>query len=266
MKAIYKYSGGKTREAKFLSTLAPKNFTRLVEPFAGSCAFAFHMEKPALVSDVREDVVTCLQVAKDPVKFVELQRRVEELRAISGKANLEPHFYKWRDDMWKAADPIDRAFRWIVIRQLVFSGMDRVNNKTGKENAPFAWYDNFKCNLSNLHHQLLQNWDIKLQSFDVTLDEVTAGDFVFLDPPYLERNSDYGAIAPSELMHKNLLAKLDTLKQPWLIVHNEHPTYLEFAKRHNLIEREFMYAQNFVGRNNTKSKTRHLYITNYKVS
>lgn len=263
MKPIFKYSGGKSREAKFISTLAPIKFSRVVEPFAGSAAMSFFFEKPALIGDVRQDAMTCLRVAQDPKLYKQLQKRVDELKLVSSKFELEPMFYHWRDKMWQAVDPLDRAFRWIVIRQLVFSGIDRSNAKTGKENAPFGWYDQFKCNLSDKHHNLISTWEIKTQSAVDTLEQVKDGDFVFLDPPYLSRNSSYGSTAPEEKMHDELLSKLDKIKQPWLIVHCEHPVYLEFAKRHVLVEKDFMYSQNFKGRDNTKSKTRHLYIKNF---
>lgn len=261
MQPIFKYSGGKKRESKFIAGLMGTEHTRTVEPFCGSAALSFYFNKPALVADVRSDVVTTLNVVKNPELYPELQCRCDKLSSVTDVKVLETEFYVQRDDMWKCTDPLDVAWRFIVIRQLVFSGMDRINLKTGKENAPFGWYPRFKCNLSLEHHQLLQSWDIRLQPFDQTFNQLKDGDCVFSDPPYLDRNSTYGGTDdPGLSMHRQLQACHDNCTRPWLLVHCKHAEYDTFANRHHATTRVFMYSQNFVGRNNSKSKIEHVYV------
>jgi DNA adenine methylase len=263
MKAIFKYSGGKTREAPFLASLLPTAINKIVEPFGGSGALSFYSEKPAIIGDTRADAVNCLQVIQDPKTYPILQAWVDDLKIVRGKFKLEPIFYHWRDTMWPSTDPLERAFRWIVIRQMAFSGIDRVNAKTGKENGPFGWYDKFSCNLSVAHHTLLQSWTLRHQGFEETLAETSDDFFVFLDPPYLTRNSSYGGQTPDETLHTKLLTMLNDAHYKWLLVHCEHPLYAEFARNFFTVERAFAYSQNFKGRDNSNSKTKHLYIKNF---
>jgi DNA adenine methylase len=261
MKPIFKYSGGKKRESKFIASLTGDDHLRTVEPFAGSAALSFYYEKPALVADVRKDVIATFKAVQDPVLYPQLQARCDALSLVTDIKELERAFYAQRDEMWGCTDVLDIAWRFIVIRQLVFSGMDRINVKTGKENAPFGWYKQFKCNLSLAHHELLQTWEVAQQPFEQTFTHVREGDLVFSDPPYLDRNSTYdGTHDPGQEMHQQLQSLHDTCQSPWMLVHCKHSGYDAFASRHRLTTKEFMYSQNFVGRDNTKSKTQHIYV------
>jgi len=263
MKPFFKYSGGKSREAKLIASFFQKNFTRIVEPFCGSCAISFHLERPALVADSRDDIINVLKVVQNPQTYIILQKRIDMLKKITDKIELEKTFYHWRDKMWKTENILDKAFRFLVIRQLVFSGMDRINS-SGKENAPFGWYKKFNCRLGIEHHNILKNWEIVYQSFEETLKTVIDDDFVFVDPPYLTRKGYINNF--SENQHIELLRILDELKATWLIVHCDHPLYRKFSKKYNVFQNSFCYSQNFKGRTNLGSRVNHLYISNCQFS
>lgn len=267
MKPFYKYSGGKSREFKRIQELFPKGIERVVEPFAGSCAVSFGLELPALVSDTRENVINVLSVVKNKNLYPKLQQLVDEMKNVSDIEVLNKIYYQQRDEKFESVDPLEKAFRWIVIRQLVFSGIDRINLKTGKINAPFGWYKQFSCRLSSAHHKLLQSWEIVQASFETTLTNVRDGDWIFLDPPYLGRNSTYDGITPDELqkMHEKLFEMLSNINQPWLIVHSDCEFYREKYKNFNLNVIDHNYSQNFKGRDNSEQKVQHLYISNYEM-
>ena len=267
MNPIFKYSGGKKRECKLLQQLTFTQINkaeRIVEPFAGSAAFSFSLEKPALISDVRSDVINVYNVVQHKKKYYQLQKKIDELKLITDVKLLEKEFYHQRDDMWKTDNDVDNAFRFIVIRQLVFSGIDRVNPKTGKENAPFGWYKKFDCNLTIAHHNLLQNWQIKLQDVNETFKQVKNTDFIFSDPPYINRNNSYGGKIMDDIQWHKDLQKLHTNANcNWLLVHCADDVYHEFATKNLVHKKAHQYSQNFKGRDNTKQKTEHWYIQNH---
>ena len=45
MKKLFKWPGGKKQETKRIVELLPQTIDTVVEPFAGSAAIAFHLEK-----------------------------------------------------------------------------------------------------------------------------------------------------------------------------------------------------------------------------
>jgi len=265
MKPIFKYSGGKTRELKRIDEIISKvQFDRVVEPFMGGGAFSFNQEKPALVSDIRTNNMDVYRAVKDEIQFKLLLEKVEELKLVTDIEELEKHFYYWRDDKYQNCNALwEKAMRWIVIRQLCFSGMDRVNSKSGKFNVPFGWYKKFTTKLNIKHHELLQTWEIKECSFEKSIADSNENDFIFIDPPYLERNSDYGDNVHSLKLHEKLLESLENVKSKWLLIHTQHPFYEKNYKKFNTLTKDFQYASQWKGRYQKDRKVEHLYITNY---
>ena len=62
MKPMYKGSGGKTREMKFIKTLLPSTIDQVVEPFVGGGAFFFNLNKKSIINDNDPEVVNCYTV------------------------------------------------------------------------------------------------------------------------------------------------------------------------------------------------------------
>lgn len=266
MKPAFKYSGGKSKELKHIKPLLPE-FNRLIEPFAGGAALTFALERPAIISDIRENVINCYKALADEKLFPEIEAKIAEWKLLDVETR-EKLFYTYRDDEYGNDDVLVKALRWIFIRQQVFSGMDRVNAKTGKLNAAFGWYNTFTCNISKSHHDYLKGIEIYLQGFDKTIAMAKKDDFIFLDPPYFERNSDYGndnKDGTSEKLHVELAECLKSTEAKWLVIHSDCELYRELYKDYIIEDLQFMYSQNFKGRSNENSKVKHLYIRNYEL-
>ena len=271
MKPFFKYSGGKQKEIKNIKNFFPPETKRIVEPFCGSCAVAFHFELPALVSDLDDDVINILSCVKNTKLFKKLMSKIENInltdkRTERNNAHLEKIYYFCRDELWGDPDTLKKAYRYLILRQLCFSGMTRVAKSTGKSNVPYGWYGLFRTSLSEDHNKLLQSWEILKQDFELTLDEVKEGDWVFLDPPYFERNSTYEVksdAGKSEELHIRLANRLKEIDEKWLLIHSDCDLYRSLYKGYEIFENSHRYAQNFKGRAIKKSKVTHLYITNY---
>jgi len=273
MKPIFKYSGGKSKELKLIKQLLPNNFDeikRVVEPFAGSAAVAFGLEKPAIISDVRENNIKTFEAVRDNFDEVfnyieDIKNKIDEYDESSYTEFLMEEYYRQRDEMFGCTDPVDIAKRWILLRQLCFSGMDRINEKTGKFNVPFAWYKKLTCNLSKEHSDLLKEWELILGDWCIAYDKATSEDFVFLDPPYYNRNSEYGGdYQDNEQLHIDIAEKFFSSPAKSMMVHIDCPLYRDLYKDATIYEKPFTYSQNFMARDNSKSKVNHLYIMNYK--
>jgi DNA adenine methylase len=142
--------------------------------------------------------------------------------------------------------------------------MERYNAK-GEFNVPYGHYKRFSCNLVPDHHKFLKKKCIlRYGSFMNLFDQIHTDDFVFIDPPYLERlgyTEGDGGLS----LHEDLLSCLQATKSKWMIVHSDHEFYRDSYKDFNIIEKDFAYAQRF-GKNKDHSgaKVTHLYITNYQ--
>jgi DNA adenine methylase len=261
MKPVIKYQGGKSKELPLIKKIMPERFDRVVEPFCGGAAVSFGLGNNSVLSDINSDVINLYKTISDLVLYPRLQKLVDEIKGYDHD-KLQEEYYKARDVINKGGDNFERALSYIILRQLCFSGMERYNLK-GEFNVPFGHYKRFSCNLSPDHHSFLKRCEIKYQSFEVTLDRVKDDDFIFIDPPYLERLGYSKGDGGFEL-HSKLHSILSAVKAPWLIVHSDHEFYREYYKDYNIMDKDFNYSQIFgKGKNHSGAKVKHLYITNY---
>ena len=262
MKPVIKYQGGKGKELPLIKEMLPPNFSRVVEPFCGGAAVSFGMQTPALLSDINPMVINLYKVLQSE-DYAYVLNRVNEIKTYEHDA-LQDEYYAARNVINNPEDhtPVTKAISYIVLRQLCFSGMERYNAK-GEFNVPFGHYKKLSCNLSPDHHTFLKKCDVRFASFDDTLDSVQEGDFVFIDPPYLERLG-YTKGDGGQSLHTKLHEILSNLSVPWMIIHSDHEFYRESYKDFNIIDKDYAYAQRFgKGKDHSGSKVKHLYITNY---
>jgi DNA adenine methylase len=265
LKPITKYQGGKARELPLIKQLLPASFTRVVEPFCGGAAVTFCLGCPSFLNDTNKDLINLYSVVADYELYSNLQQEVNDLKTLEHDT-LEKRYYEARvviNQSHNNADKLQRALSYIIVKQLCFSGMERYNSN-GEFNVPFGHYKKFSCNLSPNHHKFLKdNCIINCGSFDEVFSQVNNTDFVFLDPPYLERLGYTEGDGGSGL-HEQLLSCLKTTSANWMLIHSDHDFYRDNYKDFNVIEKPFSYAQRFgKNKNHDGAKVQHLYITNY---
>ena len=272
MKPLVKYQGGKSRELKTITKMMPQEFNRIIEPFAGGAAVSFDYGKPAVLCDTNWEVINLYwQISSNQG----MRRILQFLECMRGYDHdqLEERYYDSRNVINKPYDHNynhgwERAMSYITVRQLCFSGMERYNAE-GKFNVPFGHYKKFAHNLnwdnSGQYWEMLYNSTILYGDFELALDKANEDDFVFIDPPYLERLGYHSGDGGDDV-HSRLYNRLKDAPYKWMIVHSDHEFYREQYKDFNIMTKDFTYAQRF-GKNKDHggAKVTHLYITNYDV-
>ena len=259
MKPIVKFQGGKTRELKHILPMLPKG-ERLVEAFVGGGAVSFAVGGNVWINDTNPHLINLYrQVAGN--RFDELLSLVEAAKQMEHD-ELEQEFYKARDIINNGhPDAVVWAFSYILVRQLCFSGMER-HNKQGAFNVPFGHYQRFACRLSQEHHTHLSQALITHGTALDVIKNVSDGDVLFLDPPYLDRagyfNGDGGTL------HIDLHEALMETQVPWLLIHSEHEFYRDAYGDFIVSVEDFTYGQKWRG-DYDGAKTKHLYISNQEL-
>jgi DNA adenine methylase len=190
-KPVLKWAGGKTQLLPELTGLIPTTEGTYYEPFIGGGAafFAFAGKgrfKRAVINDQNPELTNLYQVIRD-----RLQELVEGLESVllHPEWNTREYF-----QLVRASEPscaIGRAVRMIYLNKTAFNGLHRVN-KAGKFNVPFGHYSNPRLfDLANLREcrEALQGVEIFTGDFATALVNVSPGDVVYLDPPYLPLSS-----------------------------------------------------------------------------
>jgi DNA adenine methylase len=271
LKPLVKYQGGKSRELKTITKMMPAEYNRIVEPFCGGAALSFRVGKPAVLCDTNWEVINLYRTLAENQGLRRLVMRADELRQLDHDA-LEEQYYDARNEINTAynpdfATPWHRAIAYITVRQLCFSGMERYNAK-GEFNVPFGHYKKFACNLnynnSGEYWMMLNCSQIIHGDFELALNEAKSDDFVFIDPPYLDRLGYHSGDGGDDV-HSRLVARLKDAPFKWMIVHSDHDFYREQYKDFNIYTKDFQYAQRFgKDKNHSGASVQHLYITNYE--
>lgn len=181
MSTILKWAGNKTAVMPELMQHLPAG-SRLVEPFAGSCAVMMATDYPHyLVADINPDLVNMYQqIKEDPEFFI-------QIAAGLFKQKSEDDFRRIRRDFnnGKTSGKVWRAAAFLYLNRHCYRGLCRYN-KSGGFNVP---YGNYKkpyfpeTEIWAFFHKA-QRATFICASYDETLAMLQAGDVVYCDPPY----------------------------------------------------------------------------------
>ena len=199
VRPLLKWAGGKRQLLPVLRLYYPDSFRRYIEPFFGSGAVFFDLykdgrltERDARLVDNNPDLVGCYATLRDSPEAViaELERLAEGHRARGAG-----FFYEVRDRRFNPARAsADRAYTpelaamLIYLNRTGFNGLFRLNRR-GEFNVPMGRYKNPTiCDADHLRRvaRALGGDQVSIErgSFEQSLAEAGAGDFVYCDPPY----------------------------------------------------------------------------------
>lgn len=180
-KPILKWAGGKTQMLGNLLPKVPKSYGRYIEPFFGGGAMFFALQpENAIIADSNPELINMYrQVAENVDEVISCLKKYE---------NTTEMFYAVREQDWMCLPKAEAAARTIFLNRTCFNGLYRVN-KQGKFNVPYGKYANPRiCDEEGLKaaSEALKKAEILCGDYLLVLEHYAqAGDFVFLDPPYL---------------------------------------------------------------------------------
>lgn len=186
---LLRWAGGKRWLApKVIELLGSRAVDRYHEPFfgGGSVFFSLQVVGEARLSDLNAELIEVYeQVKQNP-------RAVAE--SLGSFENTSDCYYTARAA--RPSEAVDRAARFIFLNHTSFNGIHRVNLK-GEYNVPFG---NRKSVRIPDESQLLaassmfRNAHFSSADFGESLSTVSAGDLVFLDPPYTVAHNNNGFV------------------------------------------------------------------------
>ncbi|MDE3153776.1 MAG: Dam family site-specific DNA-(adenine-N6)-methyltransferase [Acidobacteriota bacterium] len=217
VRPLLKWAGGKRQLLPHIRRFVPDHFPRYLEPFFGSGAVFFDLHsrgllagRPAILLDINADLVGCYGAVRDePEAVIAALRRLARGHAQAPEA----HYYRVRDGRFNPAREKRRhdgtiaytpalAAMLIYLNRTGFNGLFRVNRQ-GRFNVPAGRYARPAiCDADHLRRvsAALRGPHVRLAltSFDAVETLAQAGDFVYLDPPYVpvSRTAHFTAYTP----------------------------------------------------------------------
>lgn len=170
---------------------------RWIEPFLGSGSVLFNLQPDrALLSDTNRHIIGIYQAIQTGELSSASLRQYLEREGKKLKSQGEDYYYEVRERFNESGNPFD----FIFLNRASFNGVIRFNSK-GQFNVPFCKkVDRFRqayitkiCNQVAWVSKILQgkDWTFIVQDWREMLARVMPDDFVYLDPPYVDRHTDY---------------------------------------------------------------------------
>jgi DNA adenine methylase len=205
LRPVLKWAGGKRQLLPSLRPYYPRSFARYIEPFVGSGAVFLDLVNAGRtaghdvrLSDINADIIGCYRAIREGVDDV-----IAALWVLDAghRANPREHFYEVRDGRFNPARRVvhatphpeaaytpELAAMLIYLNRTGYNGLFRLNSQGGF-NVPAGRYGSVRIcdadNLRGLSAALREpGVSVEVQQFDDALAGATAGDFVYLDPPY----------------------------------------------------------------------------------
>lgn len=193
-----KCQGIKTKLVRFiLENVQWQGRGRWIEPFLGSGVVLFSVQpQRAIANDINPHIVAFYQKLYEGSLTAGM---VKEHLTREGSLLLkkgEEHYYEVRARFNEKFDPLDFLF----LSRACFNGVMRFNRK-GAFNVPFCRKpDRFRQTyITKIVNQVSslckimrdKEWEFRVGDWRECFSQARANDFVYLDPPYVGRHTDY---------------------------------------------------------------------------
>lgn len=170
---------------------------RWIEPFLGSGVVLFNVQpERALVNDLNPHIIALYQKIYGGALSSEMAKAHLTQEGHKLLCQGESYYYSVRDRFNQTGDPLDFLF----LNRSCFNGVMRFNSQ-GKFNVPFcrkpdrfrpAYVTKIANQIRAIYKIMLgKEWEFRAGDWRACLADARQGDFVYLDPPYIGRHTDY---------------------------------------------------------------------------
>lgn len=206
---LLRWAGSKRSAMAHLAEHVPESYNRYFEPFVGSGALFFHL-KPvsATISDLNPELINFYnQLSLDAIGL---------FNGICSIPREKEAYTTVREAFAVERDPFLRAVQFAYLNRNCFNGLYRTN-KSGQFNVPYAeaGRSSYPSETDFLRAaNLVRNANVVLADFRSVIDEqFAAGDFAYLDPPYLMAEGRiFSEYIPGHFSSKDLRELSETLR------------------------------------------------------
>jgi DNA adenine methylase len=179
MRPVLRWAGSKRQILPKLTGLAPEIKGRYIEPFCGSaCLFLALRPNSAVLGDVNPHLIATYTALRDDPDAV------SAILARWQPADKETYL-SLRADFGRG-DEAQQAARFLYLNRYCFNGVYRENLR-GQFNVPYGGYrTGLMPSLDELRafSARLQCTELYCGDFVGAIEDATADDFIYLDPPY----------------------------------------------------------------------------------
>jgi DNA adenine methylase len=257
MKILFNWVGGKTDELKTIDKYIPEDIDTYLEPFVGGGSVFFHLNpNKAVINDVHKELINFYQHIKDGFSS-EIYKFMEE------HPNDEIEYYQVRESVPETK--LKEAQRFFYLRKTAYCAGYRLN-KNGQFTVGFGHYKlyNYERLKNPDYETLLKRTEIYNCDFEEIFEKYNdEKNFMFLDPPYDCKFTNYGFSKFGIDEHKRLAHCFKTTKIRCLMIISKTDFINELYKDYIVDEYPKKYRIQNMYKEGNKIFKNHLVIKNF---
>lgn len=262
----FRYAGGKFYARKLILRYIPKH-SYYVEPLAGGASIFFAKKKVEKnwINDIDTDLMNCFTVIRDYPKEL-----IESLKDEQATKERHTHY----KNEFKPETNLDSAARWFYLNRTSYSGIMNM------QNCFWGYGDKYSMRPENWPRNIYRTsaklQDVRLTSldFEEVIEQVQDGSFLFVDPPYFNRDQDkfytHSFTEDDHFRLCNILQK-NSKRLDFLLTYDNSAHIRELYRWSTaILDKEWNYTinrtddqKNHTKRKGTRYKGKELFILNY---
>ena len=271
MKTFIRRPGNKTRHLKHIIPLIPKFSGTYIEPFLGTGAVYLHLlPKKAILNDLNKDIIDIWKLVKSDPEYI-IQEVDKFKKVFLPKSNTTK-----LEICKKIVSEMDtytgkkRTIMYLLMIYCSFKGTVYLTNRFHISALNLHIYKNESCHIFTQNYsikmvelqKILKNTKLENKDYKKIIERAKKGDFVFLDPPYIEPKNysfNYNKDESFDINELKLnLHKLTGKGVKWMM------TQIDTVQVRNLFKGYKFYKYiNNSNFNDSNTSKKELIITNY---
>lgn len=225
VKPILKYVGSKNWFIKYHKDLLPKSVENYYEPFLGSASIFFYLKSQQIIkresrlSDINNNLISLyVDVKEGPGEIIAKMKVLKQTKQT---------YYNIRTK-FNSEESAGKSVHFLYLNKLCFRGIYRVN-KNGDYNVPYGNRSYKKIiddkHLMNVHSSLKCNTKLINSDFKGLSYPLKKGDFICLDPPYIDNSSVFNRYDSQSFVEKDTNFLIQIIKK----AHSKKAKFLLFV-------------------------------------
>jgi DNA adenine methylase len=275
MKTFIRWQGNKSQHINKFIEYVPEFTGTYIEPFVGSGALLLKLQpKKWIINDINKDLINIWnQIKNNPDEIITEFKRFGDYFKPLSKEDKITYCKKITSNIESMPYDLKRASIYLLMKYCCYMSNIIINNRFFFQGIDLhilsrnKYYFLEESNFNNIIevNKFLNNSNGKIYntSYEKILDKAKNGDFVFLDPPYIESHNYKFNYNKDETLDESFIQnlykqvkKLDTKGVKWLMTQADTKQIKEIFKEYHI--KKFQ-----VYRMTSKSYVNELLIMNY---